>query len=629
MPSPEDILKKYWGYSSFRPLQKEIIAAVVGGKDAIALLPTGGGKSVCYQVPALLNEGLCLVISPLIALMQDQVARLTELQVPAVSLHSGMNYKEVKAVLEAAQQGEYKLLYISPERLRTHLFIEYLYGIDVSMVAVDEAHCISQWGHDFRPDYLKIGDLRALYKNTPFLALTATATPEVQQDISKYLRMDNPEIFTQSFARENIFYNIRYSENKNAAVIEQMARDCGIVYCRSRKQTEATGRLLRQNGLNAAVYHAGLDRETREKSQAMWMRDEAATMVATTAFGMGIDKPDVRTVLHYDSPEHLEAWYQEAGRAGRDGKPSLALTLYNHGDIKRLEESNELHYPADAYLRKIYQSVADFLQIPTGVEQQQYYPFDIFDFCGKFKLETLPALYALKLLEREGLWTLTEAVYQPSTVQFTTTREYIDDLEIHFPRLHIVAVGLLRMYNSIFYYPTQIREKNTAWRLKTDEEELVKCLVQMQALGLLEYNKTGEGPQLFFHHYRVEAKHLLINHERINLLRKRHEYRTRKMIEFLNNTAKCREEYLLHYFGEKNTKACGHCDICSLEQAQLSTDTLRRQLMERLEQKKITLKDLLALYPPALSETIIDIVRRLTDTGLVTTCSNGLLLVVK
>ena len=626
MSAPEEILKQYWGYNNFRPLQKEIITSVADGKDSLALLPTGGGKSVCYQVPALMTEGCCLVISPLIALMQDQVSRLEQLGISAASLHSGMYYKEVKQTLDNAMHGAYKLLYVSPERLQTYLFQDYSYKLDLNLIAVDEAHCISQWGHDFRPDYLKIAELRQHFSQTPVLALTATATIDIQKDIATQLKLKSPAVYKQSFARKNIFYEVRYSENKNADTQEEINKSCSIIYCRSRKQTEATGRYLQQQGIETAVYHAGMLKPERDKAQALWMNDKAPVMVATTAFGMGIDKPDVRTVLHYDAPEHLEAWYQEAGRAGRDGKQSFALTLYNSTDIKRLEESTALQYPPEAYLRKVYQSVAEYLQIPIGGEPHKYYSFDISDFCNKFSFQVVQVIYALKLLEREGLWTMTEAVYLPSTVQFLCSRHVLDDMGASHPKMHYIIVGLLRMYNTIFHFPTHIREFAVARQLRLKYDEIVHALEQMHNMGLIEYNKKGDGPQLFFHHERADSRHLILDLNRMHVLRMRHEARTEKMISFLSNTNICRERFVLEYFGETEVENCGHCDICKGKQHKgMPLNTIKESLFKALMKGNATFQSITENYTPADKELVVVQLRNMMDEGIVVIDENGIL----
>jgi ATP-dependent DNA helicase RecQ len=545
--------------------------------------------------------------------MQDQVNRLKEAGVAAECLYSGMDYKSVKNVLQQAVDGAYKLLYISPERLQTWLFKDYLYHIDISMVAVDEAHCVSQWGHDFRPDYLKIHDIRALFPDVPVLAVTATATGDVLEDIGTQLKLKNPAIFRQSFARTNIHFAIRYSEAKPNDVLQALHPGCNIVYCRSRKQTENTGDWLLQNGIPASVYHAGKEKADRMAAQKSWMADKTRVMVATTAFGMGIDKPDVRAVIHMDAPEHLEAWYQEAGRAGRDGKPSKTVTLYNHSDIERLEESTDLHYPPERYLRQVYQSVAEYLQIPIGNEPDQYFDFDLSDFCRKFRLDLTPAIYALKLLEREGLWTLSESVHFPSTVQFTCERDAVGHLEQHHPTLHWLAVNLLRMFNGIFYYPVNVRESAVAWQLKITADDLKRNLIQLHKMGVIKYNPTREGPQMFFHHLRVDSRHLTLNMKRIKTLRDRHQYRVRHMIAFLQNNEVCREQNALAYFGE-TTAPCGHCDICDRAAAKKLTEIEIRQLIiQQLTANNRSLTELVESTGAINSETTLYIVRAMLD----------------
>lgn len=625
--TPEQILKEYWGYNSFRPLQKEIIGSVLENRDTLALLPTGGGKSLCYQVPAMIKEGFCLVISPLIALMQDQVLRLKRSGVPAAAIHSGMHYNDVRRTLDNAVHSAYKLLYISPERLQTQLFRDYMTEFDVSMIAVDEAHCISQWGHDFRPNYLKIATARGVYPKAPVLALTATATTEVQQDIKKQLQFRDPAVFKQSFARNNIFYDISYSENKNADTLHKVNKACSIIYCRSRKQTEAVSKYLGQSGIAATAYHAGMVKDKRDDAQEKWMNNNAAVMVATTAFGMGIDKPDVRMVLHYDAPEHLEAYYQEAGRAGRDGKPACAYAFYNSADVKRLLESIALQYPPEAYLRQVYQAVAEYLQIPIGTQPDQYYPFDLFDFCKKFSLLPTHTIHALKLLEQEGLWTLTESVYNPATIQFIADRHTLDDLRIVNPDLAYVTVGLLRMYNTIFHFPTPVRETAIAKQLRMKKEELIPILETLDKMELLEYNRPGEGPQLFFHHYRVDSRHLIIDLNRIHILRKRHEARTHAMIAFLENKKECREGILLTYFGEKPVKDCGHCDVCRDKQiVKISAKDLRTEISATIKIKApVTVHDLVSPYPAAIKEEALALLREMIDEGTLHLHKNGVI----
>ncbi len=614
LPDPEEILRQYWGYESFRPLQLDIINSVLAGNDVLALLPTGGGKSLCFQTPALVMDGFCLVISPLIALMQDQVGRLKELGISAACIYSGMKPAEVKRILENAMHNEYKLLYISPERLQTRLFRDYMTEFDVSMIAVDEAHCISQWGHDFRPEYLKISSVRQVYPRAPILALTATATTEVQDDIKKQLTMREAKLFKQSFARKNIFYDIRYSENKKGDTLANINSRCSILYCRSRKLTDTMSDYLAQMGVRATAYHAGMTKEKREDAQREWMTNKASVMVATTAFGMGIDKSDVRMVLHCDAPEHIEAYYQEAGRAGRDGAPSLALTLYNTADINRLRASAALQYPPEAYLRQVYQAVVEYLQLPIGAEPDQYYDFDLATFSKNFKLTPTHAIYALKLLQQEGLWTLTESVYQPATIQFLADRYVLDKLADSHPDLAYVSVGLSRMYNTIFHYPTPVRESAIAWQLRMAKEDLAPRLERLARMGIIEYNKPGEGPQLFFHHYRVDSKHLIINLNRINVLRKRHEARTEAMIGFLENRIECRERIILRYFGETANDNCGHCDNCKAKVRKNDRVAVRDKLHVHFRGKGwVAISAVSSVFPDDMRTEVMAVLREMLD----------------
>ena len=626
MLAPEQALKQYWGFDTFLPFQKDIISSVLAGMDTMAILPTGAGKSLCYQVPSVCSVGFTLVISPLIALMQDQVARLNQAGIMAACIHSGMHYTEVRRTMDNMLHGPYKLLYVSPERLQTTLFNEYLPEFNIGLVAVDEAHCISQWGYDFRPAYLKIADLRAVLANVPFIALTASATQEVMADISSKLLLNAPAVYRQSIARGNIYYTIKYSEQKIADTTAALP-DTGnsIIYCRSRKQTEVLARNLQQAGRQAGAYHAGLGRGKRNAAQQAWMDGTVPVMAATTAFGMGIDKSNVRAVIHYDAPEHLEGYYQEAGRAGRDGYAASALLLYNSTDIKKLEESIALHFPPDAYLRQVYQAVAEYLQVPISAQPDRYYAFDLEEFCKNFNLNTISAAPALRLLGQEGLWTISETVFNPATLLFTADRHVLDDLSNLNPGLHYVCTGLLRLYGTLFHYPTPVRLTAVAKQLKLKKEEVEQAVLQMQHMQLLEYYKSEDGAQLFFHHYRVDSRHLLIDHKRIAALRKRHEERTNAMVSFLKNETECRELLLKKYFNEPPTAPCGHCDVCRKKQntAQVSVKELRTQVVDKLYTSHYTMKLLSAQFPVELRELLIDLVREMANNGLLSISETG------
>jgi ATP-dependent DNA helicase RecQ len=624
---PEQILKQYWGYDHFRPLQKEAIESILHRHDTLALMPTGAGKSLCYQVPALYMNGFCLVISPLISLMQDQVARLQQLGIQAACLHAGLQFHEVKDILGNAVHGVYKLLYVSPERLQTNLFTEYLSEFDISLIAVDEAHCVSQWGYDFRPDYLKIASLRNMFPNVPVIALTASATPEVEKDIITHLQLYKPAIHRQSIARPNIFYKVQYSENKNADILAALppSATC-IVYCRSRRQTEMLSRYLNQSGCPAIAYHAGMKKTERENAQKMWMEQTMQVMVATTAFGMGIDKKDVRTVIHYDAPEHPEAYYQEAGRAGRDGLPAIALMLHNSRDIERLQESTGLIFPPDAYLREVYQAVAEYLQVPISGEPDRYFSFNLAEFCKKFDLQTARAANALRLLQQEGLWTITEAVFKPSTIHFIAERHILDQLAKIEPWLHLVSTALLRLYGTVFSFPTTVNLDTVARQVKMKQTDVERAVQQLHKMGILEYNTPGEGPQLFFHHYRVDSRHLIINHNRIAMLRNRHQERTNAMLKFIYEQHTCRERMLRSYFGEQAAQNCGHCDIClsKTNLINIPDKNLRTQLLKMImDESGVSIQQLTNYFDTTTKTRVVDLVRILIEEERVTLDAMG------
>ncbi len=565
--------------------------------------------------------------------MQDQVARLVNSGIPAAAIYAGMKWSKVAQVLDAAMKGEIKLLYVSPERLQTHQLQEYIPGLPLNMIAVDEAHCVSQWGHDFRPEYLKIGSLRRIYPKVPVIALTASATPAVAADITARLLMQDPAVFHQSFDRPNIQYNVLYTEDKNRSIKEALNTTPGstIIYCRSRRQTEMLAKYLAQAGHSVLPYHAGIAREKRDEAQAAWMKDEVRIMTATTAFGMGIDKPDVRLVLHYDAPEHLEAYYQEAGRAGRDGRQGKAITLYNGSDLKKLRESTALQFPPTDFLRHVYQAVAEFLQIPIGNEPDQYFPFELTDFCRKFDLPVLPATYALKLLAREDLWTLSDAVFIPAVVQFTCTRDTLDNLQMRYPALSMVATGLLRLYNGIFQYPATIRPFTIARKIRWQKSDVEAALLQLAVMGIIDYKPATDGPQLYFHHYRVDSRHLQIDTTRIAGLRAQHDTRTGIMIRFLEEQSVCRTKMLLAYFGEAAGTGCGHCDNCVNKSLRGTwhEEASTAKVYELLYKESFTAEQLSSHFPQGIRGYLLLLLRRMIDDGHLILAADATLQVAK
>jgi len=552
------ILKESWGFDSFRPLQEEVINSILEGKDTLGLMPTGGGKSLCYQVPALAKEGLCLVISPLIALMKDQVENLRKKNITAFAIYSGMSRAEVINTLKVATNSNCKFLYVSPERLETNLFKEYLPGMNINLVAVDEAHCISQWGYDFRPPYLRIAVLREELKDIPVLALTASATKEVQDDICEKLHFKEKNIFRQSFERKNLSYSVFKVDSKINKVLEILTKVQGsaIVYCKSRKRTKEIAELLQLQNIIADFYHAGLPQEERNKRQEDWIKNKTRVIVCTNAFGMGIDKPDVRSVVHADIPDCLENYYQEAGRAGRDRQKSFAVLLYDDNEITDLEGLAAIRYPSMDDIKKVYQSVANYLQLPAGSGEGNYFEFDINDFVKKFKLNTFTSVYALKALEQDNWLELNEQVFRPSKIKFTTSKEALYDFERSHPKLEPAIKALLRGYEGIFDFPTAISETVLIRLLKKDVEEIKKDLHQLHKYGIILYEPQKDSPQLYFPRNRVTTEDLSINMELYHKRKEKFSVRVKNIIQYVS------ELVIGSYFGDNKLHNCKVCDNC-------------------------------------------------------------------
>jgi len=563
------ILKEYWGFDNFRPLQEDIINSVLAEKDTLALMPTGGGKSLCYQVPALAKEGLCLVISPLIALMKDQVESLRRKNITAFAIFSGMSRKEVINTFKVATESNCRFLYVSPERLETNLFKEYLPGLNINLIAVDEAHCISQWGYDFRPPYLRIASIRNELPGIPILALTASATPEVQQDIIDKLEFSHHQVFRQSFERPNLSYSTFRVDSKINKIIEVIRKVPGtsIVYCKTRKRTKEISELLRLQGISADFYHAGLIQEERNNKQENWINNKTRVIVCTNAFGMGIDKPDVRTVVHADVPDCLENYYQEAGRAGRDGKTSYAVLLYDERDLRELEDMAAIRFPSQDEIRGVYQAVANYLQIPSGAGEGLYYDFDISDFLKKFKLQGHTALYSLKALEQESWLAFNEQVFLPSTVMFPTNKDSLYEFEKSSPQLEPCIKSLLRAYEGIFDQVTQVSEKVIAGLLKKNADEVKKQLLQLHTAGIIEYHPQKDSPQLFLLRNRIKAEDITINMTAYNKRKEQFQKRMKQMVSYVKEEAQCRSRIIGSYFGDSAIKACGICDNCLKQKA--------------------------------------------------------------
>jgi len=609
--TPIDILRKYWGYDSFRPMQEDIIRSVLTGTDTLAVLPTGGGKSVCFQVPALAREGACLVVTPLIALMQDQVQARG---IPAVALHSGLSFGEVRDILRDTVRGAYRFLYVSPERLGTAVFSEALPWLPLSLVAVDEAHCISQWGYDFRPSYLEIARLREAKPTVPVLALTASATPEVQQDIMTQLRMKEPALFRQSFERPNLSYSVFRVDARVTRLKEILRKVQGsaIVYCKTRKRTTEIAGLLQDEGIQASSYHAGLPAEERKDRQDAWIRNQIRVMVCTNAFGMGIDKPDVRLVVHTTPPDCLENYYQEAGRAGRDGKKAYAVLLYHQADLDDLIAYPDIRFPSMHIIRKVYQAMVNYLQLPVGLGQDTSYAFDVQDFIRKFRLSMPEVLNALQALQQGGVLTFHEQLFVPSTVQVLSGRDDLEALADMHPDLDALMKILLRTHGGIFDHPASVSEKNLTWLAKTDPQTLVKNLVRLAKMGLIEYKPRKETPYIRFLQNRVGAPDLYIDPKAYKARKEIFVRRVETMTRYIQLQEGCRAAYIGRYFGDEDISDCGVCDLCLNRRKQglqpKGYQELESRAREILSRGPLTAGELLKKMQPVKSELFWELV---------------------
>ncbi len=560
-----EILKKYWGFDSFRPLQQNIIDAVLNKKDVLALLPTGGGKSICFQVPALMNDGICIVVSPLIALMKDQVENLNNKGIYALLIHSGMSFFDVKKTLQNAAFGNYKFLYVSPERLQTDLFEEFLPAIKPTLIAIDEAHCISQWGYDFRPSYLNISNLRNQLPDVPIIALTASATLEVQKDICEKLSFrKNAKIFQQSFERPNLSYNVIQPPSKYNELLNILKKAIGssIVYCKSRKQTQEISILLNQHQLDADFYHAGLTNDERNSKQENWIKNRKRIMVCTNAFGMGIDKPDVRMVVHFNLPESLENYYQEAGRAGRDGKTAAAILLIEQKEQFELKEINQLRYPSIEVLKKLYQDIMNYFQVPAGVGENQTFNFDLAEFCERFKWKTLQANYGLQALAQEEILSYTESSNKTATLVFTSTKEQIFEFESREPQFEGIIKGLLRSYPGIFDFPVSIYETALAKFISTPITQVKKQLEQLHQHEMVEYKPQNNKPQILLLQNRMYKDDFKFNEKGLLERKEKHLKRINAIINYCLNINDCRSRVIGNYFNDLSIVECGICDNC-------------------------------------------------------------------
>ena len=630
--SPSEVLKEYWGYDGFRPMQAEIITAALEGKDVLAIMPTGGGKSICFQVPGLMRDGITLVVTPLIALMKDQVQNLNDRGVRALAIHAGMNRHEVDLALNNAAYGDYKFLYLSPERLGTQLFRSYIDVLDVSFIVVDEAHCISQWGYDFRPDYLRIGELRERI-DAPVIAVTATATPTVAQDIMERLGFKEKLLLKSGFERPNLSYIVRKVEDKYSQILNicNGVPGTGIVYARNRRKCEELSEFLKAQGVSASFYHAGLGGQARAERQAAWKSGAIRVMVCTNAFGMGIDKPDVRFVVHYDLPESPEAYFQEAGRAGRDGKRSFAVQLWNSVDVRRAKQIEDVSFPSLEYIEDVYQKLHAFFEIPYDTGMGRQLKFKIEDFCKRFGLQRAPAFYALKYLERTEHLTYSEDVDIPTKVRINVDRKSLYDVELADQGQANVLEALMRSYTGIFSFLQQIDEEYVARLAGQTVPQLRQSLYGLSLAHVISYVPTDHSDVVVLHHDRLCPGNVNLMPSRYAMLKESYHSRSEAMLEYVSETSECRSRYLLRYFGQTETTDCGTCDVCRARRASAPTRTLqqmtRRELIEYIKGKdgEYSLEEIVAEFDnPSknYSPDYLDILRQLIDNGDVPMYSN-------
>lgn len=598
-----EILAKYWGYTTFRPLQEEIIHSVAAGKDTLGLMPTGGGKSITFQVPALAKEGICIVVTPLIALMKDQVENLRRVGIKATAVYSGMTRQEIITQLENCIFGGYKFLYVSPERLATELFQAKLQAMNVCLLVVDESHCISQWGYDFRPSYLNIAEIRDLLADVPVLALTATATPDVVSDIQERLLFKTKNVFQKSFRRENLSYVVRQTDDKIHALIQilQKVPGCAIVYVRNRKRTKEIALALQNAGISADYFHAGLNRAEKDLRQNRWKNDECRVIVSTNAFGMGIDKPDVRIVVHIDMPGSLEEYYQEAGRAGRDEKTAYAVALCAGTDSAKLKKRLADEFPDKEFIYRVYEALGNYFQIAVGYGLDTVHDFSITDFCHVFKFSIIQAHHALKILALSGYIEYTEEIDNASRLVFRVTRDDLYKYQNQSKKTDDIVQAILRSYTGLFSDYVYIDETLIATRSGSTPQEVYDTLTGLSKYKILQYIPHKKTPLIIYTQSREEQRYLRIPRKAYEERKERLEKRIEKVLEYITEKYICRSRMLLTYFGEKGTKDCGTCDVCRSSKEAVLTDhdftQIRQLLAEMVSEEPQTVSDIIAQLP--------------------------------
>jgi ATP-dependent DNA helicase RecQ len=630
MLDPKTVLSRYWGYSQFRSLQQEIVQSVLDGHDTLALLPTGGGKSICFQVPAICLEQTCLVISPLIALMKDQVENLIKRGISAGMISSVMKAPEIGLLLEKCRVGNIQFLYVSPERLLNQQFIDELPQLGIGLIAVDEAHCISQWGYDFRPSYLQIAEIRVHLPKVPVIALTATATPEVCDDIELQLQFQNKQRFKKSFTRSNLAYIIRKEEDKLNQLVRILTRIEGssVVYVRNRKRCHEVSDFLVKQGFSSSYYHAGLDSATRSIRQEYWIDGRIKIIVCTNAFGMGIDKANVRTVLHLELPDSIEAYFQEAGRAGRDGEKAWAVLIVDDADKDAFQLRFEQQFPGFDIMKAVYNSIGNFLQLPVGAGEGVSFPFDLSEFSKRYKLHPVIALQSIRFMEREGLLSFQENINSFSRLFFTVSKEQLYEFEFRNQPYEPLIKTILRSYGGTFQDYVQINEKDLAARLGISEKNLINGLLFLDKSEILSYIQRSDQPQLYFTSPRQHPDRLPFSKRKYDERLKAARNRMDRMLDYSTNDRLCRSKQLVSYFGEKDSARCGQCDVC-IEQSKngivdAEFDRIQFRLLSLLEQGKWNAEMLLQQLPHP-PEKVLNIIRTLLDESVLKESAEGLI----
>ncbi len=592
------ILIKYWGYPGFRPLQEDIIRSVYEGKDTLGLLPTGGGKSLTFQVPALAKEGICLVITPLIALMKDQVENLQKKEIKAMAIHSGLSRNEIDIALDNCIYGDYKFLYLSPERLQTEMFRARVSKMNVNLIAVDESHCISQWGYDFRPSYLKIAELRDFLPGVPVLALTATATGKVVEDIMDRLNFSGRTVFRKSFERKNLVYMVEKTDDKAGRTLRYCSqiKGSGIIYVRNRKKTREIAELLKKNGISADYYHAGLKHEIRSLKQEQWKKGKTRIISATNAFGMGIDKPDVRFVIHLDLPDSPEAYFQEAGRAGRDEKEAVAILFYSEADKKMALRRVDTSFPDFAIIRKVYNALGNYLQVPLGGGKGQSYDFVISDFLHRYKFNALEAHNSLIVLEKEGYLELSNDIHNPSRVHFVIERDDLYKFQVSNEKFDGFIKLLLRSYTGLFSVYAGIDEDLLARRSGLSRDSVYSYLKLLKKQGIIDYIPRRSNPMVTLSEERLDENNLALDRNRYRFLKERFLKKLEAMLTYAGSDTKCRSQQLLEYFGEADSARCGKCDVCikrnELDMSRQEFDSILSEIKSALGKQALLPNDL-------------------------------------